>query len=265
MKIIAIVGSHRKNGNTARATALFERALREIAGEGGVPLSMETVYLGELRMESCRGCRTCFDRGEEKCPLHDDLLSLRNRIAEADGALLASPVYVNDVSGSMKTMIDRLAFVCHRPAFQRIPACLLATTGSSPTRHTLRTLQGAWLSMGGPIAGAAGVKAGALSSRDEIKAGHGRRIDELAVRLFSAVQKRRYEKPGFASLFIFCIQQKARRRIWGKSGDDTVDFRYWRDRGWFERRCTFYIPHRAPLPRVAAARILGSIFARIFA
>ena len=47
----------------------------------------------------------------------------------ADGIIFASPVYVNDVSGIAKTWIDRLAYVCHRPAFAGKCAYLIATVG----------------------------------------------------------------------------------------------------------------------------------------
>ena len=63
---------------------------------------------------------------------------LARMVLEADGVVLASPVYVNDVSGHVKTLIDRLAFVCHRPQFMQTPF-FLATTGGSSCRHALRT------------------------------------------------------------------------------------------------------------------------------
>lgn len=58
----------------------------------------------------------------------------------ADAIILASPVYVDDVSGITKNWIDRLAHVCHRPEFYGKYAYLLSTTGASSTRHTLRTM-----------------------------------------------------------------------------------------------------------------------------
>ena len=59
----------------------------------------------------------------------------------ADGILIASPVYMEDVSGIIKTWIDRLAHVSHRPEFAGKCAYLVATTARSRTNRTLETLR----------------------------------------------------------------------------------------------------------------------------
>jgi hypothetical protein len=51
----------------------------------------------------------------------------------------------------MKTLVDRLAFVCHRPALSGIGFCFVATAGGSPARHAILTLEAAVLSWGGAI------------------------------------------------------------------------------------------------------------------
>lgn len=88
-----------------------------IADKENIILEIERISLGQLDLNTCRGCRVCFDKGEEKCPLKDDVLSIRDKMILADGILAASPVYVEDVNGIMKNWIDRMAFNCHRPAF----------------------------------------------------------------------------------------------------------------------------------------------------
>ena len=115
MKILTCVGSYRKNGNTARVVGLIEEQLQKVAAHNNEALEIETVYLGHHDIGICRGCRVCFDKGEEQCPLSDDLLAIKSKIKESDGIIIASPVYVNDVNGIVKNWIDRLAHVCHRP------------------------------------------------------------------------------------------------------------------------------------------------------
>ena len=109
MYILAIVGSQRKRGNTARLVQMIGAELGALAGRAGQPLTFETLYLGDLDIHPCRGCRSCFDRGEAKCPERDDLPAIKAKMDAADGLLLASPVYVDDVSGLVKTWMDRLA------------------------------------------------------------------------------------------------------------------------------------------------------------
>ncbi|MDD5067022.1 MAG: flavodoxin family protein, partial [bacterium] len=140
MKIIILNSSYRKKGNTGRIVGLLEEILQQAAARSHEPLETEIIHLAHQKVLSCQGCRICFDRGEEFCPLKDDLQAIKKKIKEADAMVLASPVYVNDVNGVMKNWIDRLAHVCHRPEFYGKSAYLLATTGQSPCIHTLNTM-----------------------------------------------------------------------------------------------------------------------------
>lgn len=97
MKIISIASSYRKKGNTGNLIQLIEEQIKLIANQQDVQLEFETIFLGHSDIQSCRGCRICFDKGEEMCPLKDELLTIRDKIREADGIILASPVYVEDV------------------------------------------------------------------------------------------------------------------------------------------------------------------------
>src|SRR5512141_2675725 len=167
MKILVLVGSYRRNGNTDQLTGLIKQHLQDEAQRRGAGLETETVYLGQQELQFCRGCRICFDRGEEKCPLKDDLLAIKAKMQAADGLLMASPVYVDDVSGITKNFIDRLCHLCHRPQFAGKAAFLIATTGSSRTGKTLDTMKMALRTWGFHIVGQAGFKMGALMKRDE--------------------------------------------------------------------------------------------------
>ena len=64
------------------------------------PLEMETVYLGQQDINPCRGCRVCFDQGEEICPLKDDLISERE--------LLPLPIETQ-LSGAIEPIFPCLA------------------------------------------------------------------------------------------------------------------------------------------------------------
>jgi multimeric flavodoxin WrbA len=79
------------------------------------------------------------------------MLAIQAKMDAADGLLLASPVYVDDVSGLTKTWMDRLAYLCHRPGFGGKCAYPVATVGGSPTCHTLRTMNAALLTWGATI------------------------------------------------------------------------------------------------------------------
>lgn len=91
MKILALVGSNRKRGNTARIVQRIETRMQALAAQQNTPLEWETLFLGDLDIRPCRGCRVCFERGgEDKCPLRDDIPLIRARMDAADGLLLTS-------------------------------------------------------------------------------------------------------------------------------------------------------------------------------
>lgn len=260
MKILALVGSYRKKGNTAQVVDLIAGELKKAATREGGTLEIETLYLGHHDIRLCRGCRVCFDRGETKCPLKDDLLAIKAKILEADGLIVASPIYVDDVSGTMKNWIDRLAHVCHRPEFGGKCVYLVATTGGSPTGHAMRTLGTAMLSWGCYVVGQAGFKTGALMDRGEIQARYQGQIEKAAAQLYQAIRRGEFRKPSFYSLMVFKIQQVARRGA--TAPQNALDNAYWEEQGWTDPRREFYIHHNANRAKVACARLSGSVIAR---
>jgi multimeric flavodoxin WrbA len=257
MKILALNGSYRANGNTARVLSLIEEQMRQEAERTGITLEFEKVDLGLLNIQLCRGCRACFDRGEDQCPLKDDLLLVKTKMKQADGIIAASPVYVNDVNGITKNWIDRLAHVCHRPEFAGKCAYLVATVGSGSSSHTLDTLNVALRTWGFHMVGQTGLKTGALTKRDEIWSRYPHEIRIAAVKLFNAVHERQFTQPTFISLMTFRIQQK----VWQKNREDSVDTRYWKNQGWVNPERNFYIAHRAGWLKAALAHLAANILA----
>ena len=102
MKIVAINGSPRKNGNTALC---LEAAGREIQA-AGVEFQ---IFQPGAGVRPCLACYHCLNTGSLRCVQDGD--GVNDIIAacmEADGLLLASPVYHGGMSGSMKCVLDRL-------------------------------------------------------------------------------------------------------------------------------------------------------------
>ena len=258
MKILALIGSYRKNGNTSQVVGPVGEALQAEAARDGAALEIETLYLGHLDIGFCRGCRACFDRGEDKCPLKDDLLAVKAKMKAADAILIATPVYVDDVSGITKNWIDRLAHVCHRPEFAGKCAYLLATVGSTPTGRSLGTLRLALSTWGFHIIGKAGFKTGALMKPGEMRATHAVKAEKIARKIYRDVSERKWARPSFMSLMMFKIQQRAWQRA---SRHDTLDYAYWTGQGWTDPRGEFYFPHEASRLKVLLARLAGALIA----
>ena len=111
-KVTVFVGTAHKGGATYRAASRFLENLESFGDVRG-----EIVGLSDYNIGVCRGCKACFDRGEERCPLKDDRDLLIEMMTASDGIVFASPNYTWQVSAVMKIFLDRLAFLCHRPRF----------------------------------------------------------------------------------------------------------------------------------------------------
>ncbi|MBU0968550.1 MAG: flavodoxin family protein [Proteobacteria bacterium] len=107
MKVMAFNGSPRKKWNTA---TLLEKALEGAAAQGA---ETRLVHLYDLDYKGCISCFACKTRGGKSygtCAVQDDLTSLFAEIKEADAIILGSPIYFGDVSGEMRSFLERLLF-----------------------------------------------------------------------------------------------------------------------------------------------------------
>ncbi len=258
VKILAIVSSYRRNGNTTRAVQMITDRLREQAAGRGESMEIEILHLAALQIQFCRGCRVCFDRGEAYCPLKDDLLAIKAKMQAADGMILASPVYVEDVNGIMKNWMDRLAHICHRPEFAGKYVYLLTTVGSGSTGHAVRTLNTAMGTWGGYIVGQASFITGASMTREAMEDRYGRQADQIAQKILRSMAEGRASHPSILSLLMFNVQQRFHRGV----DEDSLDHAYWTARGWTDPRRTYYIPHHAGAIRTTLARWGGAMVAR---
>jgi multimeric flavodoxin WrbA len=107
MKVMAVNGSPRKKWNTA---TLLEQALEGAAAQGA---ETRLIHLYDLDFKGCISCFSCKMRNGEsygKCAVQDDLAPIYAEIREADALIQGSPIYFGDVSGEMRSFLDRLLF-----------------------------------------------------------------------------------------------------------------------------------------------------------
>ena len=242
---------------TARVIQLFEENFLQLSEKWNASIQVETVSLAQSNIQLCRGCRSCFDRGEEKCPLKDDVLQIHQKMLAADAFVIASPVYVEDVNGVMKNWIDRMAFNCHRPAFYGKTALLFSTSGMGSSNHTIRTMHAALTAWAATIADRMKFRLGAISDIDHIRSVYGELIRRQSEKLVRSLLDGSAQKPSFYSLIAFAVQQ----RYWLKNKDfqDTYDYAYWRKQNWLDKKCNYYSENKTGALRTAFARLTAHI------
>ena len=101
-KILAVVGSPRKNGNTH----ILVRKIAEGAKAKGA--TVEELFLGDLSIKECDGCHRCWKDG--LCSKKDDMCGIYLKVAESDAIIFGTPVYWYGPTGLMKLFIDRFVY-----------------------------------------------------------------------------------------------------------------------------------------------------------
>jgi multimeric flavodoxin WrbA len=106
MKILAFNGSPNKDGNTS---ILINHIFRELEKEG---FKTELVSLSGRKIHGCIACYKCFENKDRRCSVKDDFANeCIEKMIDAGGIILGSPVYFADLTAEMKALIDRAGFV----------------------------------------------------------------------------------------------------------------------------------------------------------
>jgi multimeric flavodoxin WrbA len=101
-RILGIIGSPRRNGNTHILVGRLLEGAREVGAH------TETLFLGGLRIEECDGCHACWR--DHPCPKNDDMNALYPAISAADVIVFGTPVYWFGPTALMKAFIDRFVY-----------------------------------------------------------------------------------------------------------------------------------------------------------
>ncbi len=149
MKITSFNGSPRgEKSNTHFMVEAFLEGARDAGAE------TENVFLARKTIKHCLGCFTCWTKTPGKCAIKDDMTLLLPKVLESDIAVLATPLYVDNVTGIMKNFMDRLIPLfdphfakdaggeCrHIKRYEKYPKYVIISNCGFPERSHFQTLE----------------------------------------------------------------------------------------------------------------------------
>lgn len=105
MKVVAINGSPRKDGNTEIALNIIQSVFNEYE------IDLKILSIGTDTIKGCQACGGCSKMKNKCCVIKDRVNDDIQVLEKADGIILASPVYYSGINGTMKSYLDRVFYV----------------------------------------------------------------------------------------------------------------------------------------------------------
>ncbi len=132
MKKVIAINTSRRKFNTYRALKSLETIFEE------ENIEYEIINLHDYKIDYCKGCETCIIK--DFCPIDDDLKKVNEKLIAADGIIFSTPVYMENISGILKTYIDRNCKWYHRSELLKKPYLAVVTTNGSGLKLSLNYL-----------------------------------------------------------------------------------------------------------------------------
>ena len=136
MRVLSVLGSPRKMGNTAKVLTWIDEELQSLGHQ------VDRVNVVDYKINGCLGCMRCQQVMDEPgCVQKDDMQGIHDKILAADAIILASGLYVWSVPGQLKSLLDRFF-------------CLVKGSGGPNYKSLIQDKKGVVLvTCGGPIEG----------------------------------------------------------------------------------------------------------------
>ena len=240
MKVVAFIGSGRKRHSYNAS----ERFLQNLQSLGNVEYEM--VRLIDCNLGTCKGCRVCFDKGEEFCPFKDERDILIEKMKNSDGVVFASPNYSFQVSSLMKIFLDRLAFEFHRPCFFGKTFTSIVVQGIGKGEEIVKYLDFIGKGFGFNVVKGCCIKTlEPMTEKSQKK--FDRSIDLQSRKFYAQLVKSEYPSPSLWWLMVFRMGRTSIRKM---LNENWRDYTYYRDKGWFDSDY-FYSVKLNPLKKLS--------------
>jgi multimeric flavodoxin WrbA len=222
-KVIVFIGTPRKQA-TYQAVEEFVTNLKSYA-----EIDCEYVFFNDYHLENCIGCKLCFNKGEEYCPLNDDRDLLIEKIIHSDGIVFATPNYSFQVTALMKNFLDRISFILHRPRFFGKTLMAMVTQGIFGGASIVKYLEFVGQGLGFNV-----TKGCCLTALEPKTALEQKKITQqvkkASARFHKNLMRTTPPTPSFFKLMMFRMVRTNLRKL----DEKFRDYRYFKENGWFE-------------------------------
>lgn len=213
MKKILLINASNRKKNTYKLLISIENILRSKGYE------TELITLYDYKIDFCRGCEVCVLKS--KCFVKDDADFIMKKIIECDGLVIGTPVYLNNMSGILKTFIDRTCSWFHRSEVAQKPTLLLANTQGSGIDNTLNSIKEVMIQWG--------VALGDSISRNGRTFNNAIEEKELAGFIKLIESNGKSYKPTLKEIYTYNIQRTLATNVF------PMDKEYWQRKGWIDK------------------------------
>lgn len=217
MKKILLINSSKRKKKTYNLVLSVENILKNKGYD------TEIINLHDYNIEFCRGCEVCVLK--DRCIIKDDTAEIMQKIVNSDGLVIATPVYLNNMSGILKSFIDRTCKWFHRSEVSQKPTLLIADTQGSGIENTLNSIEEVMIQWGVSLCETIGRKGsieGKLIKEEEIKG------------FLDILEGKKNYKPTFKQIYTYNIQRVLATNVF------ELDNKYWSDKNWINN---LYFPN----------------------
>ena len=216
MKVLAICGSPR--GSKSQTRILAEAVLVGAKTKGA---EVECVDLGTAKLGFCRACEVCHQGPD--CALNDDGRQILHQMLRADAMVLATPVYLNQVTAQMKAILDRTSHFVHCLRLTGKYLAAVTTSGGGGGTDVAAYLKGYAVTVGAQFVGSVDARA-PLHESNFVAA------RELGAMIVAAIQEKRSYPEQVRAI-------EAQRKRFGQivafhKDHWPYEYKYWQDKGW---------------------------------
>ena len=258
MNVVVILGSPRKK-DSYKVCKMLEQYTSLNSD-----INFEYIFLKDYRIEECKGCDQCFQKGEHVCPCKDDLPTIKNKLQQADGIILSSPVYAYQVTSRTKCFIDRLSYLFHRPELIGKPALTVVTTGGGGGREVSKYLKMTAVGWGCQLIGQICITSSLFFEEYKNAPAWGyspkyfqkmhKEIQSYATKFRTEIVSPSNHTPSYYDIYLF-------EGLKSKTITSKADYEFWEKHGWLEEN--YYYNVKLSIGKLLFGKLIRAMIAQI--